>query len=368
MLVLNISAIILLSLFFYQGIVAWRIGAALFILALIVLSDVATGPVQTTGGYILTMLLSKLLMFVLVKITIRFTTGFGEARLSLWYWLGLFCLPFISIFGMTILSSELSLRNSPVLYPAISGGMFLTHFLLILLCDRMLAIQSARTRNDLLEQQNAYYMNQFLLVKERQEELGTFRHDFKNILLGLRAQMYTGEKQVGINHIDKLLGAIDQTSGACHSGSLIVDAIVNYKQQTAIKYGIAFQADVAIPAQLRLDPYVLSIILGNTLDNAIEACRGPGVTGAYIKLQMHYHQHTLFIRIKNPYAHQIRTNTYGELITTKRDKRMHGFGLKNIKKAVEEVGGVWDISYEQHIFQVEICLFNIHCESTATNK
>jgi two-component system sensor histidine kinase AgrC len=355
---LNIGSILLLS-FFYKGKLQWRMGAGLFIVALIMLSDVATAPVYTTSGYILTLFLSKLLMFLLVQITLRVTHAFGEGSLSLWYWMGLFCFPFISIFGIVRLTDDPSFRSYPALYPAISGGMLLINFLIILLCDRVLTIQSARNKSDLLEQQNTYYMNQYLLTKERQEEVFKFQHDFKNILLGLRAQLQSGEKEPGLSDVNKLLGVIEHNPGCCNSGSILVDSIINYKQQVARKLGIAVHLDINIPPQLDLEANTISIILGNALDNAIEASKQPGMKEPYIKIQMHYMNETLFIRIQNPYQHKLRNTHFGELATTKKDKHIHGIGLKSIKKIVEESGGIWDISYEDQLFTVEICLFNI---------
>ena len=367
MLGLNIAGVVLLS-FLYKGKIQWRFGAALFIVALIMLSDAATAPVYTTSGYIFTLFLSKLLMFLLVKITLRFTKAFGEGNLGSWYWIGLFCFPFISIFSIAKLSGELSLREYPILYPILSGGMLLINFLIILLCDRVLTIHSAQNKNHLLEQQNTYYMNQYLLTKERQQEVFTFQHDFRNILLGLRSQLQAGEKEAGLNDVDKLLGVLELSSGGCNTGSILIDSIINDKQQFAKKLGISFQTDIKIPPQLNLDTYAFSIILGNILDNAIEACRHPAVTQPYINFQLHYHKGTLFIRIQNPYQHLIRTNHFGELATTKRDKHFHGIGLQSVKKAVEETGGIWDITYENHIFQVEICLFNIEVLSVAETE
>jgi sensor histidine kinase YesM len=364
MLGLNVTGIVLLS-FLYKGKIQWRIGAGLFIVALIILSDAATAPVYTTIEYIFTLFFSKLLMFLLVKITLRFTKSFGEGNLSSWYWIGLFCFPFLSILSIAKLSGELSLREYPTLYPALSGGMLLINFLIILLCDRVLTIQSAQNKNNLLEQQNTYYMNQYLLTKERQQEVITFQHDFRNILLGLRSQLQDGEKEAGLDEVDKLLGVIEHSSDGCNTGSILIDSIINNKHQFAKKLGISFKMDIKIPPQLDLDTYAFSIILGNTLDNAIEACKHPSVTQPYIKFQLHYHKGTLFIRIQNPYQHSIRTNHFGELTTTKRDKHFHGIGLKSVKKAVEESGGIWDITYEHQMFQVEICLFNIGTLSVA---
>ncbi|WP_438349424.1 GHKL domain-containing protein [Paenibacillus sp. FA6] len=358
LLALNTGSIVLLS-FFYKGPAKWRIGAALFLVALILLSDVAMAPVYTTSGYITTLFLSKLLMFILVQISVRLIKTFGDGSLNVWYWIGLFCFPFISILGIFQLTTTLSYREYPSLYPVISSGMLFISFLIILVCNRVLLLQSAQNKNHQLEQQNSYYMNQYLLTKERQEEMFKFQHDFKNILLGLRAQLQAGDGESSLKDVDQLLGVVEQSSVCCNSGCIIIDSIINYKQTAAKKLGISFYLDINIPPNLELDACVMSIILGNTLDNAMESNKQPAIDNPYIKFQIHYLNEALFIRIHNPYQHKIRKNRFGDLYSTKKDGNIHGIGLKSVKKIVDECAGIWDISYENQIFKIEICLFNI---------
>ncbi len=96
--------------------------------------------------------------------------------------------------GITNLSSNLFFRTYPDLFPIVSIGLLIINFLIFMLSDRVLCVHSAQNKSQLLEQQNAYYVNQYLLTKEMQEESFRFQHDFKNILLGLRAKLQSEEK------------------------------------------------------------------------------------------------------------------------------------------------------------------------------
>ncbi|MBT2292930.1 GHKL domain-containing protein [Paenibacillus albidus] len=361
---LNLAGIVLLS-FLYQGTVQWRIGAALFLTALIVLSDVLLGPVYSTGGYILNLFLSKFLMLVWVQTTLRITKSFGDGSLNKWYWIGLFCLPFLTLLGMVHLTANLTFRENLSFIPVISGVILSVNFLIVLLGDRVLSLQAIQYKNDLLEQQNAYYINQYLLNSERQEEAFKFRHDFKHILLGLRAKWHAGELDSGLSEVDQLLSSIkEQDTESCNSGCLILDSILNYKYITAKKLGIAWHLDIHIPPNLSLNASRISIILGNTLDNAIEACSHATIDKPYVNVKAHYWNEALFIRIENPYRHKISTNRLGELNSTKTGKAVHGIGLKSVRKTIEECGGLLDLSYENQVFQIEICLFNLIIRSS----
>ncbi|RRJ67117.1 ATP-binding protein [Paenibacillus oralis] len=368
LLTINTGLIAILS-FLYRGNLKWRMCTALFIMALILLSDAIMQPVYSTSGYIMTLFLSKLLMLMLVYISVRISHAFGEGSLSGWYWVVLFCCPFISILGIVQLSANQLFRTSPILIPLVSSGLLLINFLIFVLSDRILCVQSAQSKNQLLEQQNTYYINQFQLIKERHEESSTFQHDFKNILLGLRAQLQSGEDDISIKEIDKLLGNVENPSGICNSGNLIIDSIISYKAQVTKRYDIPFFIDLNIPSGLELDTTVISVILGNGLDNAIEACKAKTNIDRYIKLQMHYLNDSLFMRIQNPYVHEIRMNTYGEFFSTKSNAHSRiGIGLKSIKKIVDDSRGLVDVSYSNRLFQLEIVLFNVIIPETTEPK
>lgn len=354
---LNMGLIILLS-FLYTGNIKWRIAAALFLIALIMLSELSLPIVYSSTGYIINLVLSKVLMFFLAFISVSIAKAYGNGGLSRWYWLLLFICPTVSILGIHSFSSTLYIRTFPTFLSILSIGLLVINLLIFILCDRVLCIQSAQNQSRLLEQQNAYYVNQYLMTKEVQEESYKFQHDIKNILLGLRATIQS-EEGANLNEVDKLLGQIDGASGISNSGNMMIDSIINYKQQVAKKHKILFHLDINIPAQLTLDTTTLSVILGNALDNAIEACSDKRNLERHINIHMHYLNESLFIRIQNPYVNEIHTNRYGDICSTKVNKTAHGIGLKSIQKIVEDSQGIMDISYDNHLFRIEVVLFSV---------
>lgn len=358
LLTLNTLLIIGLSLL-YRSNLRWRIYAALFVTTLIFLSDAALAPVSSTNGYILTLFLSKILMFLLVLISVRLIRSFGDGFLSSWHWLFLFLCPLFSMLVTAKLSSHLIFRSNTFLFPMLSSGLLLINFLIFLLYDRILYIQITLTKNSLLEQNNGYYVNQYLLTKERQQEIYKFQHDFKNILLGLRGKLQSGKGQANLQELDRLLGTVEKAHGSCNSGNAIIDSIINYKEQAAKRDHIPFYLDLNIPAQLELDTIAISVILGNALDNAIEACKADGNIERHIRIQMHYLNQSLFIKIQNPYVHEIRTNFRGDICSTKSGKRIRGLGLKSIQRVIDDCNGLLEISYDNNLFKVEMVLFHI---------
>ncbi|AWB42980.1 hypothetical protein DCC85_01195 [Paenibacillus sp. CAA11] len=360
---LNIGLILLCN-FLYKGQIAWKMGIGFVITVVIILTDTAVlAQAQDMTGYIFTLFFSKFLIFIFLQMILRLAQFIGEGHLSKWYWMILFLCPLFSIIGIHQISANPWYRLYPAMFPVLSGSLLFINLLVLVLCDRILRIQSAHIKNSLLEQQNAYYIHQYLVTKSREEEMRRFQHDFKNILLGLRSQLKSGNETTSMKQLDALLGTINETSECCNTGSIIIDSIINYKQRVARELNIPVHLDIQIPPSLQLDSIAMSIILGNILDNAIDACRKISGSKPYINIYIHYMNDSLFIKVVNPYTHKIIKNHKGLFISNKQDKSRHGLGLNNIKKVVEDLQGLWDISYENQIFQIEIVLFQISLNS-----
>ncbi|MEN8905792.1 MAG: ATP-binding protein [Clostridiales bacterium] len=220
-------------------------------------------------------------------------------------------------------------------------------------------MQYEQDKNMLIEKQNAYYLNQYLMTKEMYEESSKIQHDFKNILIGLKGKMERNENEKNTIEIDRIIGNYEMKNIFCNSGNIIIDSIINYKEQVAKKYQIPFSYELDIPSNLKLDTKIISVIMGNSLDNALEACQKFENSDCYININIQYLNESLYVRIENPYIKKIHKNFRGDISTIKSNKKIHGIGLKNIKKTLEEINGILDISYENNLFQIEFVLFNI---------
>ena len=94
----------------------------------------------------------------------------------------------------------------------------------------------------------------------------------------------------------------------------------------------------------------MGVILGNLMDNAIEA--GEKTEAPYIVIQIRQINKSLYIAIQN----RMEGKMQGELFTTKKDKKNHGFGLASVRKTVEKYSGHMQIDRKDGIFVVEIML------------
>lgn len=99
----------------------------------------------------------------------------------------------------------------------------------------------------------------------------------------------------------------------------------------------------------------MTIILGNLLDNAIEAS-SKVEENPYINVKLKYDKGRLFLQVANPYAGELIEKS-GKFITTKADKDNHGIGLESVKKVIQKYSGTMSVDYDDNIFSVVILMY-----------
>lgn len=122
---------------------------------------------------------------------------------------------------------------------------------------------------------------------------------------------------------------------------------------------IAFSCDGKIPADIQIDDFELCTIFSNLIRNAVEACnRLPEDAKKWIHLDLYMLQDNLYIRMENPVMSEINVQKL-EGSTSKEDKKNHGFGIYNLKNAVEKYQGEVSFDCEDQKFIAEIVLWNV---------
>ena len=122
---------------------------------------------------------------------------------------------------------------------------------------------------------------------------------------------------------------------------------------------IAFSCDGKIPADIQIDDFDLCTIFSNLIRNAVEACnRLPEGAKKWIHLDLYMLQDNLYIRMENPVMSEINVQKL-EGNTSKEDKKNHGFGIYNLKNAVEKYHGEVSFDCEDQKFIAEIVLWNV---------
>ena len=217
-----------------------------------------------------------------------------------------------------------------------------------------------------INQQNHYEMENALLymqitqqekrIREEEKnyrEVQLLRHDLKRYLVTYRQLLQEGKYEVIEADIDKILGKRLNTNHCVYTENTILNAVICEKmEQCSIKN---IKIEVQVNADKDMDSIEYGVVLSNLLDNAIEAEEQEKEENRYICLNMGVEQNMIHLVVSNYIAESVlQNNTLLE--TSKKNKQLHGIGLRDVKEFVKNKKGEIEIFEENHMFVVHICV------------
>lgn len=234
-------------------------------------------------------------------------------------------------------------------------AVLLINFFTFYLYDAIVFAFTDKMERALLRQQNNYYENQVELMKISMQNSRSLSHDLKNHLYTMASLLEKGCSNDVLLHISQMTEMCDNGRRYANSGNIIVDSVLNFKLQQAIDKNIEIKLKMAIPNEIEIKSFDIAIILGNLIDNAIDAvCKLS--EGRYIDIKIKYNSGRILIEISNPYNGEI-TKEKGNFITTHKDKSNHGIGISNVKGVVKKYKGDMNIIFDNEKFSVYILMY-----------
>lgn len=188
------------------------------------------------------------------------------------------------------------------------------------------------------------------------EEFHEEKHNLLNEFIVLKELIAGGKYKDAVKYIDE---AIDSSHSAEHissTGNSTVDAIINFKYSVARAYGIEFYLKIFIPEEIPVEQKDMGVVLGNALDNAIEAVKNCKSKEKKIEIALGIKKEAWILVMKNPYEKEIRTSRTGELVSNKPDQKKHGYGMKSIKKISEKYHGEVIVDMDGGLFSLTVIL------------
>lgn len=207
------------------------------------------------------------------------------------------------------------------------------------------------------EQQLLAYQNKVLQrqVKEVETMFMTmrgWRHDYHNHLQNLKVKLRKGELQESMAYLDELEVELQDIRLLVESGNTNMDAILNSKLSLALHQDIDLHVKAKVPAQLPISDTDICALLGNLIDNALEACEKVAEK-RFLRLYINQYKGQLYISCTNATKETIR-KLDAEYVSHKRGN--HGHGLKRMNQVVEKYGGSIVRRNEPGVFTTEILL------------
>ncbi len=224
------------------------------------------------------------------------------------------------------------------------------------LYDSLAASYIKLAENAVMEKERELYYNQCTMMQTSTNELRAFRHDLKNQLIGASELMSLERYEEAKELMGELSGKLNTKTLYSTTGNIPIDSIINYKLQSAGNEQIRVEAKIAVPEDFGMNISDSITVFGNLLDNALYAVRQVEEAERYLKLKVVFDKERLIIHCANPYATEVRYEE-GEIISTKANRREHGFGLKNIEAAVEKYNGCMNVNHNDGVFAVDVLLY-----------
>lgn len=199
-----------------------------------------------------------------------------------------------------------------------------------------------------------------LVLKRQREEVQNiyqtmrgWRHDYHNHMQTIKAYLSIGQVSETLAYLEHLEEDLDSIDIAVRTGNVGLDAILSSKISIASKHDINVNYKAKIPEQLRVSDVHLCAVVGNLLDNAIEACEDVNPEKRFIRIYIGIFRKQLYISVMNATS-ATRRKKPSELVSFKQGD--HGLGLRRIDRIVEEYHGFVNRKNEPGVFATEIML------------
>lgn len=224
---------------------------------------------------------------------------------------------------------------------------------------------SSSIHNNEMYQKEKDMMNVHLLEQEKyielvvakDQEMRRFRHDIKEHMWIISECSKNGQYVQLNEYIDQIYGKINDFTTESYTGVISLDAVIYEKQRVAEAEGIRFSWKInkkSIPE--RLDIFDLCTVFVNIFNNAIEACRDLEEDKKSIDILLKVDDDRLYIRQSNRINQIVMFDDDGTPISTKNDKKNHGFGSKNIKAVANKYDGYVEYKVQDDKFILEVLI------------
>jgi len=228
-------------------------------------------------------------------------------------------------------------------------------FILILIGIAIAFFQRRWYKKMSIMQYNHIIENHYNEIREIYVKMRGWRHDYHNHLQTMKVHMKNREYDNMDDYLSDLETDLTDIDTVIKSGNITLDAILNSKVSVANNYDIKVNLDAYAKEEMTVSDLDLRIIIGNLMDNAIDACRMIEDKGQrFITLYIGMLNKQFYISITN--ATNARTRNDSGVYITGKDKIMHGNGLKRIDMTVDKYNGYVERQNEPHVFCTEVLL------------
>lgn len=247
-------------------------------------------------------------------------------------------------FCMHVLSGD-KVMPVPILVSAI--GLLYVNIVIVLYAERAKSASDQKLQAELAAHHYAMQEQYYTQLRSEQEETRAMFHDINKYMQAMRTLAAEGNVAEVNQMMAETQELFDSLTTVVDVGNSVVSVILNEYREITEDADISFTFDVSVPQNLGISAVDLYVLMGNTLDNAVEACASVPAEERYIRIQMRTYHNILFYQIENPFAEGYPQRSRG---------KNHGYGLQNVRKCVEKHDGHMSVSQNDNKFVLSMRL------------
>lgn len=298
----------------------------------------------------------QLFILYIYKLTLGIFRHENKSDLSNHEWVLILAVLFISIV-ISILLTFISLQeitdSTRWLIVICILGIVVINIVTVYLVVNLSRKNSAVRENQLLRVQQKYQQQYLENAESQYEIIRKLRHDFKNHNIVIASLLENGDFDRAKQYVGDYLNQMSVSGTFVNTGNNIVNAVINCK--TEVAKGLDIETSIVTVSDFSgIDDLDLCSLISNMFDNAIDACKKVNKNRQiYFSIKKDESSYTFCM--KNSINGSVIKNN-PNLITTKKDKHLHGLGTKIIKDIAEKYNGIADFFENDDVFICYIIL------------
>ena len=210
--------------------------------------------------------------------------------------------------------------------------------------------QELLQRNHLLTLQKLQYDN----LQQRIQEAKQARHDIRHHTHLIREYLRSGKLRELETYLDAYTETLPDYQALVYCEHYAINALLGFFARHAKNSDVDLDVFVQLPEKIQIPETTLSVVLGNLLENALEACEQTVGIEKKITVRGKMEMGSVFFAVSNGYEGKLRRDSSGRFLSTKSNKR--GMGLESVVQLVQSNGGVIEVEAEDGIFRVFVLL------------
>lgn len=306
--------------------------------------------------YLYAVMLSKLIKFIMILVVLLILKR-NAVRANFKDYLCMIIVPLLSIFiiiAVTI-ESKGTIVNAGFITNTAILGILVINFIVYYLLNNIIQANEIKQLQARMETQFMFQEKKYEQTSMSFKSISGILHDTNKHLVYLRECVIQNDYKEAIEYIDKAINNLGDSYKRINTGHLVIDALVSNAYNNAEIKNIKFKTDIKIDkSKINIERYDLSVVLGNLLDNAIEACiKISNIDDRFITVNIFTNETALIINILNS---AVGKNLFVKFKSDKSNKIIHGYGLSNVNLIAEKYGGSFIAERKESKFEATIVL------------